>query len=121
MNQQKKHPITLKQSAVKFLRDMVSATGWAKTTSDIILGGRLLVDIIPENTEPPPRPGHFTPDNLRIATEAWANTPLREFELSQKEYDACRKAIDYFAGQGSIPPTPAGAELLLAFGYEVSE
>ncbi len=116
MNQQKKHPITLKQGAVKYLRDMVSATGWAKTTSDIILGGRLLVDLVPENTEPP-TPG---PDRKTLTLD-WSNTPMNPFELSQKEYDACRKAIDYFAGQGSIPPTPAAAELLSAFGYEVAE
>lgn len=116
MNQQKKHPIVIKQGAVKYLRDMVSATGWAKTTSDIILGGRLLVDLVPENSEPP-----TTGVDRKAATIEWSNTPMTPFDLTQKEYDACRKAIDYFATQGSIPPTPAAGELLLAFGYEASE
>ncbi len=117
MNQQKKHPIVLKQGAVKYLRDMLSATGWAKTTSDIILGGRLLVDIVPENAEPPEKRG---PDQ-KAETIAWSATPITPFDLTQKEYDSCRKAIDFFVAQGSIPPTPAAAELLTAFGYEVGE
>jgi len=113
------HKININTGAVRFLRDMLSATGWAKTTSDIILGGGLLVTTVPEVPEPPAQDAKSDKNEQKRLNLEWAKTPVPEFEVSEKEREACRKCIKHFADQGAIPPNNQGAQLLVAFGYGV--
>jgi hypothetical protein len=98
---------------------MLTATGWAKTTSDIILGGGLLVKTIPEVAEPPAQEASLPKAEQRKANLDWSNTPVPEFTITEKEREACRKCIKHFADQGAIPPNTQGADLLIAFGFTV--
>ena len=120
------HKINLTQGAVRYLRDMLASTGWAKSINDIILGGGLLVDVLPEPSEPPV----ITPvereaaDQARIRLAAhtanvktWSALPVPEFDVTEKQRDCIRRCIKHFAEQGSIPPTPQAFVLLTAFGY----
>lgn len=120
------HKINLTQGAVRYLRDMLASTGWAKSINDIILGGGLLVDVLPEPSEPPTT----TPvereaaDQARIRllahtadVKAWAALPVPEFDVTEKQRDCIRRCIKHFAELGNIPPTPQAYVLLTAFGY----
>lgn len=102
------HKINMGQGAIRIMRDIIAGTGWAKTTSHIVIGGGLL-SRLPEIQEPPAAKDDVT---------AWGKKPVPEFEITEKERDACKVAIDHFAGQGAIPPNVYSAELLRAFGYE---
>lgn len=105
------HKINIKQGSLRILRDIVSATGWAKTTDHIIIGGGLASRLPEVSTAPD-----------KAATEQqvkdWLNIGVTEFDVSEKERDAVKVAIKHFAEQGSIPPNIYAAELLKSFGFE---
>jgi hypothetical protein len=111
------HIIKINTGSVRFLRDMLSATGWAKTTSDIILGGGLLVSTVPEVPEPPAQDNKLSKAEQLKVNQEWAATPVPEFSVSEKEREAIRKCVKHFAEQGAIPPNKQGADLLVAFGF----
>jgi len=103
------HKINMSQGAVNLLRNIISGTGWAKTTQDIILGGGLLADTrLPEYEN--------IPTEKKAAME-WAKAPAPEFEVSEKEREAVKRAITHFCTQGALPIGLASAELLKVFGF----
>lgn len=105
------HQINIKQGSLRILRDIVSATGWAKSTDHIILGGGL-ASRLPELAP------WLTKDATEKEMKDWLAETIPEFEVSEKERDAVKVAIRHFAEQGSIPPNVYAAELLKAFGFE---
>jgi hypothetical protein len=120
------HTIKLTQGALRYLHDFLGAVGWAKTTSDIVIGGSLLAEILPAPPAPPvtdiPKESTAAQVNeLRAKHEAdtkqWRDTPAPEFDLNDKQRDAVRRCLKHFAEQAQIPSTPQAATLLRAFGY----
>lgn len=108
------HKIKLNQGAVKFLRDMLALPGWANTVKDIILGGQLLVDVVPEVPNPP----EGADANDREKVMGWANTEVAEFEVTENQREAVRRCLKHFAEKGAIPPVKNAMLLLVAFGYD---
>jgi len=102
------HKINLLQAEANLLRGIIAATGWCKTTQDIMLGGGLLAD-------------SRLPEFENIPTEAkavkeWAKVAVPEFEVTEKERDAIKRAITHFVSLGQAASLPA-LGLLKAFGY----
>src|SRR6478609_1326738 len=105
------HNIKLSQGAVHLLRSIVDGPCCAKTVSDIITGGGLLVDgRIPEYKDAP------NEKTSREEAKAWMTKPADEFAVSEKEREAIKRAIEFFVNQGNIKASLASAELLAAFG-----
>jgi len=108
------HKIKLNQGSVKFLRDMLAMPGWATNVGDIVLGGQLLCDVVPETDDPPA--GEDA--NNREKVMAWANVDKPEFELTEKQRESARRCLKHFAEKGAIPPVKNAMLLLVAFGYD---
>jgi len=110
------YEIKLSNGATNFLRNMLNSTGWAKTVSDIILGGGLLVEVVPEVEVPPATEGE-----LKLAYDKrlneWSTAGEYKFSVSDKQREAIRRCIKHFAEQAGIPPNRSSAMLLTAFGY----
>ena len=111
------HKVALTQGALSLLHNLLSGTGWAKTTMDIILAGGLLAEKLPDFAPPPEREQSETRRNFDGRATAWADVSVSEFEISEKERDVCKKAIKHFVEAGAIPATKHAALLLMAFGY----
>lgn len=108
-----KHTVKLSQGAVHLLRSIVDAPGWAKSTSDIIVGGGLLSDDrLPEYKDAP------TDKTSKEESKAWLEKAASPFEITEKEREAIKRAIEHFTGQGNIKASKYSAELLKAFGFE---
>ena len=91
------------------LRSIIEGNGWAKTTSDIIHGGGLLAKGRLPDVGPLPE--------ADVDAKAFAEKPAPEFEVSEKEREAIKRAIKFFAESGNIKPSSFSLEVLLAFGF----
>ena len=116
--------ITLPQQSLRILREILSAPGWAKTTKELYLGGRLLAQTLPE----PDISWLKTAKQVEALTQEevtayqakdkeWANTEI-EIEITDAERDICRKAIEKLTEAGSIAASKYGFKVIEVFGFK---
>jgi hypothetical protein len=116
--------IKLPQQALNLLRAYLQQPGWAKTTKEIYLGGKLLAETLPE----PDITWVRGDDQLqamtreerqayRAADRVWCEQEV-ELELSDQERDTCRKAIEKLTEAGTFGVTKYSFRLFDAFGFK---
>lgn len=116
--------IKLPQQSLSLLRAYLQQPGWAKTTKEIYVGGRMLADTLPE----PDITWVKTDEQLQALTQEeraayrakdreWCNTEV-EIEISDVERDTCRKAIEKLTEAGTFGTSKYGFKLLDAFGFK---
>ena len=109
------HPIKIPQLSVKCLTDCLEGAGWSKGPADIVLGGQLLVDVLPEVTLPEAVTKAKSQAESRKADAAWCDAPV-EFEVTEKQRDAVKRCLTFWTEKGAIPGGRYSSALLLAFG-----
>lgn len=81
------------KGAYRLLKQMVSLPGWAKTVTDLYVGGQILVDVLKEDVK-----------------EDEKMDDIIDVEFNLKQSQTCIKAIKHFIEEGSLP---AGKHSLL--------
>lgn len=118
----KKHTLpALPQRGIEILRQLMDQPGWTKSIEEIIRGGQLLADVIPQLEDRPVEPV----DNMTAATiadyrkvvKAWNEHKLPAWEITDKQRDTIRACIKFCAEKGAVPATPTFVPVLLAFGF----
>lgn len=103
--------IQLSNKAIELLVSMLAAPVWTKSEDSgksiklIYTAGKLISEILPDATREAPK------DDPK-AYDAWAEECPAEFELSDKQLDACQVAVRHFSKDGACPVIPAMVELL---------
>ena len=111
------HKLELTRGSLRFLHQMIAAPGWAKTIQDIMLGGKLLAETLPPFEAVPEKRNTETPTDYDKRVKAWNAEAAAVFEITEKDREACKRALEHFAREGAIPPNEHSAKLLAAFGY----
>jgi hypothetical protein len=116
--------LKLHQQSLHLLRSILATPGWAKTTKEIYLGGRLLADTLPEPdtswVKVPAQLQAMTTEErtaYRAQDKAWAGTEV-EIEISDAERDICRKAIEKLSETGELGTSQYLFRLLEVFGFK---
>lgn len=116
--------ITLPQQSLNLLRTFLQQPGWAKTTKDIYVGGRLLCETLPEPdvtwVKTQEAVDGLTADQrkaYRETDQAWCATPI-DIEVTDGERDCCRKAIEKLVEQGAVGSSKWCFKLMDAFGFK---
>ncbi len=116
--------IILPQQSLNLLRGLLAQPGWAKTTREIYLGGRLLVETLPE----PDTSWILAPEAVaalpageratyRETDKAWCAVPI-EIEISDIDRDLCRKVLEKTVEQGALGASKWGFLLFREFGFK---
>ena len=105
--------IKINNIAAKYLNDLLQSTDWTRTTSDIILAGKVLTEKLPQALDKEAKAVAGDVEKF----EAWADR-LVTFDLTEKEREVCRFAVEKFAKSGRVPPNKYGAALVQALGFE---
>ncbi len=114
------HKLSLPNLSAKILSDLLQSAGWTRNVADVVNAGRIInSEVIPDRV---PEDLYETPDNTKPdqkylssdKLKTWGDTVI-EFELTEKERDTAKYAIDHFAKNGKIPPTKYAFKLLSEF------
>jgi len=116
--------IKLPQQALNLLRAHLMQPGWAKTTKEIYLGGKLLAETLPEPDASWVKTDEqiqamTTEERLayRAADQAWCTQEV-EVELSDAERDICRKCLEKHSEAGTFGISKYSFRLFDAFGFK---
>jgi hypothetical protein len=107
--------------AINLLRDCLSQSGWAKGIADIIVGGQLLAEIVPEVPGEPIAPNNMLASpqekiEFKAAHAKWASAITSSFELTEKQRDTCKQCIRHLVEKQQIQPGKYSLDMLKAFG-----
>ena len=118
--------VTITQQSLNLIRQMLSAVGWAKSVTQIYLGGKLLEDTLPS---PDATDWVKSDAEQRAMTKAqrtayakqdqeWAHKEIHLI-LSPKEVETIKTALEFVAGTGSLAPNRYVSEIIKVLGIKV--
>ncbi len=91
----------LKLGSVYLIKEVISAPGWALTTGEMYTAGKIVTEIIP--------------DLALIQNKEELDKDGPVFTLSDKQFDAAKKAIKYSVEKGFLIPNKYTVEVFDAF------
>ncbi len=115
--------VTVTQQALSLIRQIVAATGWAKTIDEIYRGGQLLSDVLPELdptdwAKTPPEVAAMKPaarEAYQKRDREWVNKKI-VLPLSTKQIESIKTAFNHVASTGALGPSPYLTEVIVALG-----
>ncbi len=118
--------VTITQQSVNLMRQIVNATGWAKTVEDIYVGGVLLADILPELDpidwlKSPQEVAAMTDDERKryIAKDKKWTSKICSFTLTGRQVKAFKLAFETLVAKGDLGPNTYLTELIKTFDFKV--
>ncbi len=120
--------LVITQQALNLVKQILAATGWAKSITEIYLGGQLLADGLP-TIDPV---DWVKPDvEVRAMTKAqratyqkrdeeWATKSVA-LELTPKQIEVIKTAFTHFVSTGALGPNTYLSEIIRVFGFKVEE
>lgn len=116
--------ITLPQNSLNLLRNFLAQPGWARTTKDIYLGGKLLAETLPEldiswvrNDKELAAMASEEREAYRAIDREFCDKPC-EIEISDGERDVVRKCMEKLTEGGVVPPGKYTFRLFDIFGFK---
>lgn len=114
---------TLTQQALSLVRQIVAATGWAKTIDEIYRGGQLLAEVLPELdptdwVKTPPEVAAMKPtarEAYQRRDREWVNKRV-SIPLTSKQIETIKTAFNHVASTGALGPSPYLTEVITTLG-----
>ena len=118
--------IKITQQSLNLVRQIIAGAGWAKTVTDIYIGGKMLADGgLPELSpidwvKTPEQISQMTPEqraSYQNQDKIWADTQI-ELSLSGAQIAVFTKAFEFFCKEGNFSPNKYFVEIITAFGIK---
>jgi hypothetical protein len=103
------HKITLTNASSMLLLSILASEGWASSIPDIVQAGSLLSETF----------ASFAPkkDDRGVIDQAWL-WEQQEWEMTEKQRECCKRAIQSQAANKKVPTGKPSYELAKSFGLE---
>lgn len=113
----KSHTLTLNNGAVYQLAQILGAPGFLTEAADLYRAGEVLETQLLDLPAPPEQIAKGTDDlTAEKQVRAWQRKGENKIELSERQRDTAKKAVQACIGKGTLPPGAGSLCLLRELG-----